>query len=146
MAIAYLTRKVHFAAAHRYYRPEWSAEENRRIFGSCSNPHGHGHNYVLEVTVHGKIDRRTGFSVDLTALDALLRDEVVGVFDHRHINYAVETFAEGGLIPTCENLLAHLWPRLAARLPAGVTLHRLRLHEDPLLYVDYFGGGEEPDG
>lgn len=145
MAIAYLTRKVHFAAAHRYYRPEWSEDENRRVFGPCSNPHGHGHNYVLEVTVNGEIDPGTGFSVDLRALDSLLREEVVSVFDHRHINHAVEAFADGGLIPTCENLLAHLWPRLAAGLPAGVVLHRLRLHEDPMLYVDFFGGSKELD-
>lgn len=139
-AIAFLTRKVRFAAAHRYYRPEWSEEENRRVFGPCSNPHGHGHNYELEVTVKGEIDPVTGFSVDLGALDELLEREVTRPLDHQSLNHAVPAFAPGGQIPTTENILAYLWPRLEAGMPPGVRLHRLRLHEDPTFYVDYFGG------
>ncbi|MBI4409553.1 MAG: 6-carboxytetrahydropterin synthase [Gemmatimonadetes bacterium] len=142
MATASLTRRVRFAAAHRYHRPEWSEAENRRVFGACNNPPGHGHNYVLELTVRGVIDPATGFAAELEALDALLEREVVRVLDHQHINFAVPAFAEGGLVPTGENLLAYLWPRLAAGLPPGVTLQRLRLHEDETLYVDYFGGAE----
>ena len=140
--LAFLTRKVRFAAAHRYHRPEWSEEENRRVFGPCSNPHGHGHNYELEVTVCGAIDPVTGFSVPLGALDELLEREVVRVLDHQNLNHAVAAFAPGGDIPTSENILAYLWPRLAAGLPPGVRLHRLRLHEDPTFFVDYYGGGE----
>ena len=141
MAEAHLTRSVRFAAAHRYYRPEWSDEENRRVFGACANPHGHGHSYLLEVTVTGEIDPRTGFSCNLAALDELLDEQVVRVFDHQHINYAVPEFNEGGAVPTTENLLAYLWPRLSTRMPAGARLTRLRLHEDETLYVDYAGGG-----
>lgn len=141
MAKAFLTRTVAFSAAHRYYRPEWSEQENRRIFGACANPHGHGHNYVLDVTVHGEIDAETGFSVDLGFLDRLLEEEVVRRFDHQHINHAIPDFGDGGLIPTSENLLAYLWPRLERGLPEGVRLQRLRLHEDGRLFVDYFGGG-----
>lgn len=143
MPIAFLTRKVTFSAAHRYHRPEWSDEENRRVFGACHNPYGHGHTYTLEVTVRGEVDPVTGFSVDLGALDALLEREVKRVLDHQHINHAVPEFAYGRLVPTTENLLVYLWPRLSAGLPEGATLHRLRLHEDPSFYVDYFG--EQPE-
>lgn len=140
MSIAYLTRQVRFAAAHRYYRPEWSDEENHRVFGACANPHGHGHNYLLEATVVGEIDPETGFSVDLACLDRLLEEEVVQRLDHQHINHAIEEFRFGGSIPTTENILAYLWPRLRAGIPAPARLYRLRLYEDPTLYVDYFGG------
>ncbi len=140
MPHAHLTRRVHFNAAHRYYRPEWSEAENRRVFGACANPHGHGHNYVLDMTVAGEIDPKTGFSVDLAEMDALLQREIVQRFDHQHLNHAVPEFREGGLIPTTENMLALCWPRLAAGLPSGVILVNLRLHEDPTLFVEYFGG------
>src|SRR5690606_33194589 len=87
---------------------------------------------------------RDGFSVDLAALDALLEREVVRRFAHRHLNYADEAFAFGRLVPTCENILAVLWPRLAAGLPPGVTLQRLRLHEDETFFVDYYGESTDP--
>jgi 6-pyruvoyltetrahydropterin/6-carboxytetrahydropterin synthase len=142
--VAYLTRTVAFSAAHRYYRPDWSDDENRRVFGPCSNPHGHGHNYVLEVTVQGSIDPVTGYSVDLGELDTLLRREVTAPLDHQHLNHAVPEFREGGRIPTCENILSWLWPRIAGGLPAAVRLIRLRLHEEPALRVDYYGGASAP--
>ncbi|HEX7117554.1 MAG TPA: 6-carboxytetrahydropterin synthase [Longimicrobiales bacterium] len=145
MSIAFLTRSVRFAAAHRYHRPEWSDDENRRVFGACANPYGHGHTYTLEATIRGEIDPVTGFSVDLAALDRILDEQVVQVFDHRHINHAVDAFAYGARVPTSENLVAYLWPRIAGALPDGVALHRLRLYEDPTLFVDYFGGGMEPN-
>lgn len=143
MGTAYLTRRVAFAAAHRYYRDDWPEERNTAVFGACANAHGHGHNYVLEATVEAGIDPETGFSVDLGALDSVLRDEVVARLDHRHINHDVPDFGAGGLIPTTENLAAWAWPRIAGRLPDGVRLHRLRLREDDTLWVDYFGGGRE---
>lgn len=133
-----LTRKVRFSAAHRYYRPDWSEERNRATFGPCSNPHGHGHNYLLEVSVAGKVDPETGFSVDLPLLDRVLREEVLEPLDHRHLNHDVPRFAPGGEIPTSENLLLYLWDRLAPRLPKG-ALGRLRLHEDETFYVEYEG-------
>jgi 6-pyruvoyl-tetrahydropterin synthase len=89
--------------------------------------------------VEGEIDRVTGFSVDLAALDTLLAREVTDVFDHQHINHAIPEFASG-LIPTTENIVAYLWPRILRGLPDGVVLRRLRLHEDDTLYVDYSGG------
>lgn len=146
MNLAYMTRRVTFAAAHRYWRDDWPEERNRKIFGACANPHGHGHNYALEATVEGEIDPATGFSVDLGTLDAILREAVVAVLDHQHINHAVPEFGSGGAIPTTENLLVWAWPRIVDRLPAGVRLHRLRLREDEALYVDYYGGGPEGGG
>lgn len=135
-----LTRKVRFSAAHRYHRPEWSEERNRDAFGPCANPHGHGHDYLLEVTVAGEVDPVTGFSVDLAALDRVLREEVIEPLDHQHLNHAVPAFAPGGLIPTTENILLLLWDRIAPRL-APERLVRLRLHENRDFYLDYAGPG-----
>lgn len=142
MVTASLTRRVRFSAAHRYARPEWSDERNRAVFGACANPHGHGHNYRLDVTVVAPVDSETGFSADLAALDAVLDEEVVRPLDHRHLNHDVPEFAPGAAVPTCENILIWLWPRIANRLGGDVRLHRLRLHEDDDLYVDFAG----PDG
>ena len=141
MANAELTRKVRFAAAHRYYRPEWSEADNQRVFGACANPHGHGHNYMMEVTVRAPIDPNTGFSADLAALDEILRLHVVAIFDHQHINHAVPEFADGGLIPTTENIARYCWERIQTALGAGMALQRIRLHEDETFYVDYVGDG-----
>lgn len=146
MNLAYMTRRVTFAAAHRYWKDDWPEAKNRTIFGACANPHGHGHNYALEATVEGEIDPETGFSADLGTLDVVLRETVVDALDHQHINHAVPQFGPGGAIPTTENLLAWAWPRIVGRLPEGVRLHRLRLREDENLYVDYYGGGPEVSG
>jgi 6-pyruvoyltetrahydropterin/6-carboxytetrahydropterin synthase len=139
MPLMQLTRRLRFSAAHRYHRPEWSDERNRAAFGPCANPHGHGHDYLLEVTVEGRVDPVTGFSVDLGVLDRVLREEVFDRLDHQHLNHVVPEFAPGGLIPTSENilLLVHRWiePRLE-----GARLVRLRLHENPDFFVDYAPG------
>jgi 6-pyruvoyltetrahydropterin/6-carboxytetrahydropterin synthase len=133
-----LTRRVSFCAAHRYARAEWDDQRNREVFGACSNPHGHGHNYRLDVTVQAPVDAVTGFSIDLRLLDVLLDEEVVRLLDHQHLNHAVAEFGEGGVVPTCENILLWLWPRLSRRLPEAATLHRLRLYENDDLFVDCF--------
>jgi 6-pyruvoyltetrahydropterin/6-carboxytetrahydropterin synthase len=145
MRIAYLTRRVRFSAAHRYHRSDWSDEQNRLVFGACNNPVGHGHNYVLEVTVRGAIAEDTGFCVDLGRLDGVLQQEVVGPLDHQHLNHAIAAFADGGSVPTCENVVTWIWPRIQQGLPPGAELHQLRLYEDPDLFVDYYGGGVAPD-
>jgi 6-pyruvoyltetrahydropterin/6-carboxytetrahydropterin synthase len=140
MPLMQLTRRVRFSAAHRYHRPEWSDERNRAAFGPCSNPHGHGHDYLLEVTMEGEIDPLTGFSVDLGLVDQVLREEVLEPLDHQHLNHVVPEFAPGGRVPTTENILLLLWPRIAPRL-APARLLRLRLHENRDFYVDYAGPG-----
>src|SRR5512140_1951721 len=119
MSKASLTRRVAFAAAHRYRRPEWSDERNEAVFGPCSRPHYHGHSYVCDVTVEGEIDSITGFAMDLGELDAILAEEVYKRFDHRNINLEVPEFADGLLVPTGENLARFLFDRVAARLPAA---------------------------
>src|ERR1700710_134479 len=97
-----LTRKAEFSAAHFYWNEALSPEENERVFGKCANRNGHGHNYTLEVTVGGEVDPVTGFVVDLKLLKEILEREVVGVYDHRHLNLEIEDFKH--VIPTTENI------------------------------------------
>jgi 6-pyruvoyltetrahydropterin/6-carboxytetrahydropterin synthase len=134
--MVYLTRKAEFAASHYYHNPELSAEDNHRLFGKCNNPNGHGHNYVLEVTVKGDINPRSGFVVDLRELKELLHREVLDAMDHRFLNREVpEFFAR---IPTTENIAIAIWQRLVGKLP-NAKLHRVRLYETPDLFVDFYG-------
>jgi 6-pyruvoyltetrahydropterin/6-carboxytetrahydropterin synthase len=144
--IAYLTRTVRFNAAHRYYREEWSEERNRERFGACSNPHGHGHNYLLEATFAGEPDALTGFAVNLGEVDGILREEVVERLDHQHLNHRVPEFGPGGLIPSTENLVILIWERVAPRVGGGAKLMRLRLREDVDLFVDYYGPSDGAAG
>jgi 6-pyruvoyltetrahydropterin/6-carboxytetrahydropterin synthase len=132
----YLTRRAEFSAAHYYHNPDLSTEENRRIFGKCNNPNGHGHNYTLEVTVAGEVDPRTGMILDVKDLKAALEKEVLAVMDHRFLNKEVPIFAKE--IPTTENIAIEIWRRLAPNLSAG-RLYRVRLYETPDLHVDYYG-------
>jgi 6-pyruvoyltetrahydropterin/6-carboxytetrahydropterin synthase len=132
-----LERRYRFSASHLYRRPEWSEEENRRRFGKCANLPGHGHNYRLYVTVEGSVDSRTGFIVDLGALDALVAGRVVEVLDHQHLNAALPEFAQGEQIPSSENLVRWIHGRLAEALPAGASLVRLRLEEDEDLAAEW---------
>ena len=132
--MVYATRKFTFSSAHRYWRPEWSAEENTRTFGNLTVPHGH--NYVLEVTVRGAVDPATGMVMDLAELKRLVGDAVVSRFDHADLNRDA-VFASGA-IPTTENLVRAIWDLLVPKL-GGERLHRLRLWEDPTFYVEYFG-------
>ena len=132
----YLTRKAEFAASHYYHNPEFSAEENRRIFGKCNNPNGHGHNYTLEVTVKGAVDQRSGFVVDLKELKEIMHREVLDAMDHRFLNKEVHEFAVK--IPTTENIAIAIWQRLAPKLRKA-QLHRVRLYETHDLFVDFYG-------
>jgi 6-pyruvoyltetrahydropterin/6-carboxytetrahydropterin synthase len=113
-----VTRRETFTAGHRLFRPEWSDERNAEVFGKCSNPSGHGHNYVLEVSVRGEIDPSTGYVMDLGELSRVVHDAVLGDVDHRNLNTDVEWLR--GLIPTTEALVDAIWERLDARLPADL--------------------------
>jgi len=128
-----LSRRVAFAAAHRYRRPDWSDERNRAVFGACAHPNYHGHGYECTVTIRGAIDDATGMIVDLGALDRILHDEITARFDHRNINLDVPEFADGRLIPTGENIARFIFERLQPRLPGGVVLVRVDLAEDDAL-------------
>ncbi len=131
-----LTRKADFAAAHYYWNSAWSEEENRRVFGKCSNRHGHGHNYTLEVTVRGEVDPTSGFVVDLKDLKDVMEREVVSVYDHRHLNHEVPEFQT--VQPTTENIALSIWRRLDGKVP-GAQLHRVRVYEAPDLFADVYG-------
>ncbi len=134
--MVYLTRRCEFSASHYYHNPELSPEENRRLFGKCNNPHGHGHNYVLEVTVKGEVNPQSGFVVDLKELKDTLNREVLDSLDHRFLNKEVPEFAAA--IPTTENIAAAIWSRLHPKLDLA-RLHRVRVYESPDLFVDYYG-------
>lgn len=132
----YLTRKCEFSASHYYHNPELSAEENKRIFGKCNNPNGHGHNYTVEVTVRGEVDVRSGFVMDLKELKEMMSREVLDVLDHRFLNKEVPEFATR--IPTTENIAVSIWHRLQPNLKIA-ELHRVRVYETADLFVDYYG-------
>jgi 6-pyruvoyltetrahydropterin/6-carboxytetrahydropterin synthase len=127
---AFLTIRTHFAAAHRLARPELSAEQNDAIYGKCARPHGHGHNYLLEVTVRGAIDPRTGMVCDLAALQQQVDALVVEPFDHTFLNKDVAHFAT--TVPTAENIALHIADLLSTPVAElGATLHKIRLQESP---------------
>ncbi len=127
-----LTRRYPFAASHRLHSPELSEQQNRQIYGKCNNPFGHGHNYVLEVSVRGPVDEETGRAVDIAALDELVRRMVVKAFDHRNLNTEVSEFAS--ISPTTENVAIEIERRLKAAWPAAFVsgrpqLEKIRLYE-----------------
>ena len=127
---AFLTIRTHFAAAHRLARPELSPEENDAIYGKCARPHGHGHNYLLDITVRGAIDPRTGMVCDLAALQELVDNLVVEPFDHTFLNKDVAHFAT--TVPTAENIALHIADLLSAPVAGiGAALHKVRLQESP---------------
>jgi len=132
----YITKKVMFSAAHRLYNPEFSDEKNEEIFDKCNNFYGHGHNYVLEVTIAGIPDTETGYVLDLKKLKKILYDEVVSKLDHKHLNFDVEFLK--GIIPTVENLAVVIWHILKDKVPAG-KLHSIKLYESESSYVEYYG-------
>lgn len=133
----FITRQVHFNAAHRLYNPARSAAWNRKQYGPCTNPHWHGHNYVLEVTVCGQVDPETGYIFDLGTLKRIVHRAVVDKCDHRNLNTDVAFLR--GIIPTTENLVGAFWQEIAPHLPATARLHCVRLYETPRNFADYFG-------
>jgi len=140
--MVYITRKEHFSSAHRLFRPEFSDEENLRVFGKCSNPLWHGHNYVLMVTVKGEPDPETGFVMDLKKLSRLIDDKVLQKLDHKNINLEVD-FMQGKLAST-ENLAAGIWEALETGINvAGASLFSVKLEETENNIVEYFGATKD---
>lgn len=143
-----LTRRYRFSAAHRLHCDDLSVEENRRIFGKCNNPNGHGHNYMLYVTVQGAIQPATGHITDVETLDRLVQERVVSRFDHQDLNRDPE-FSDR--TTTGENLVLLVWDLLVGSLPSG-RLAKIGLVETRDNYFEYDGaalstrGGHEPDG
>ncbi|OGU11943.1 MAG: 6-pyruvoyl tetrahydrobiopterin synthase [Ignavibacteria bacterium GWB2_35_12] len=132
----YITKTVTFSASHRLFNPEFSDEENERIFDKCNNFYGHGHNYKLEVTVAGEPIPQTGYIIDLKILKKILNDEIISKVDHKHLNHDVDFLK--GIIPTVENLTVVFWKILENNFPNG-KLHSIRLYETENSFVDYFG-------
>jgi len=131
-----VTRRHHFSAAHRVHNPAMSDEENTRIFGKCNNPNWHGHNYILDVSVRGAVDERTGYVIDLSRVKSVVEREVVSKVDHRNLNLEVDFLRD--VIPTTENVIVAFWRVLEPALkPARLT--RLVLWETVNNYVEYDG-------
>jgi 6-pyruvoyltetrahydropterin/6-carboxytetrahydropterin synthase len=131
-----VTRQVHFNAAHRLHNPARSRAWNERAFGPCNNVDGHGHNYVLEVTVSGSPDPETGYVIDLGRLKGILERVIVRACDHRNLNSQVPFLK--GIIPSTENLVIAFWQQLEPRIRPG-RLHAIRLYETPRNYAEYRG-------
>jgi 6-pyruvoyltetrahydropterin/6-carboxytetrahydropterin synthase len=136
MPTVYVTRTVHFNAAHRLHNPARSDEWNRETFGKCNNPNGHGHNYTLEVTVAGEPDPETGYVIDLGVLKRIVEERIVQHVDHRHLNLDVEFLC--GILPSTENFCLAIWRELEGALPAG-RLHVVRLYETDRNMAEYRG-------
>jgi 6-pyruvoyltetrahydropterin/6-carboxytetrahydropterin synthase len=132
----HLTRRVGFSAAHRYFQKAFTEEKNREIFGRCYTPYGHGHNYVLEMTLTGEIDPTTGMVINLVEVDRILR-EVTGPLDHHHLNFDVPYFKD--LVPTTENIAKYCFDEVCKLLPKNVKAVRARLFEAENLWADYYG-------
>lgn len=140
---AYLTVSTHFSAAHRLARPELSFEENCEIYGKCARPHGHGHNYHLEVTVKGEIDPRTGMLVDLVALQKAIATLVVEPFDHTFLNKDIPYFAS--VVPTAENIAVYIAYLLNAPIrELGAQLHKVKLIESPNNSCEVYAADLQP--
>lgn len=134
--VVYVTRQVHFNAAHRLDNPTKSARWNRDTFGLCNNPRWHGHNYVLEVTVKGRPDSDSGYLIDLGALKTILQEAVIDPCDHKNLNEEVPFLKN--VIPTTEQLCIAFWDRIAPRLTRG-ELHAVKLYETPRNFAEYYG-------
>ena len=134
----FITRRAEFSASHVCRNPALSEEENRALYGAAVNPHGHGHNYVVEVTLSGVPDATTGMVYDLKRLKDVIREEVIEPMDHRFLNREVPPFDR--VIPTTENIAREIWRRLDPHFAEGAArLHAVRLYETEDLYVDYYG-------
>ena len=131
-----VSRKAHFNAAHRLYRKDWSDEQNDAIFGKCSNPNFHGHNYELIVSVTGPIDPNTGYVMDMKVLKDYIKSEVEDAFDHKNLNIEVPEFAD--TIPTAENIVVVIYNKLKAVLDSNLELE-VTLFETPRNFVSYAG-------
>jgi 6-pyruvoyltetrahydropterin/6-carboxytetrahydropterin synthase len=127
-------RKEHFNAAHRLFNPSWTEERNREVFGKCSNPYYHGHNYELIVEVKGEIDPETGYVIDLHRLSNLIKDRILEYFDHRNLNEEIPEFRDR--IPTAENIAVHIWERLRPELENTLELF-VTLYETERNFVRY---------
>jgi len=138
MSIAFITRKERFNAAHRLFRPEYSDKQNLEVFGKCSNPNWHGHNYILHVTVKGEVNEETGFVANLKELSRIINEKVILPLDHRNINLEVPFMKEK--LASTENLAISIWQELEGIIEGlGITLHCIRIEETENNMAEYYG-------
>lgn len=136
----FITRRLEFCASHRLFNPSFSDEKNAATFGLCNNPNGHGHNYVLEVTVKGEVNPETGMVLDLKALKKLINEKVIDLVDHKNLNVDVDFLQ--GVIPTAENIAIKFWERIKPHIESG-ELCEIKLYESERNFVVYRGEGVE---
>jgi 6-pyruvoyltetrahydropterin/6-carboxytetrahydropterin synthase len=134
----YLTRRERFCAAHRMFRPDWSDEKNNSVFGKCSNPNWHGHNYILWVTIKGEPSVENGFVLNMNTLKGIILTKVINKIDHKNINIEVDFMK--GKIATTENLAIAIWNELKTGVEAeGALLHCIKIEETENNTVEYYG-------
>ena len=134
----YLTRREVFCAAHRMYNPRWSDEENQKIFGGCSNPNWHGHNYVLFVTVKGEVENDSGLVININILKKIIKERIIEKIDHKNVNLEVDFMK--GIIATSENLAIGIWRELKPWIEKeGAFLHCIKIAETENNFVEYYG-------
>ncbi|NND10848.1 MAG: 6-carboxytetrahydropterin synthase [Flavobacteriaceae bacterium] len=131
-----VSRKAHFNAAHRLYRKDWDDAKNKAVFGKCSNPNFHGHNYDLIVSVTGEIDQETGFVMDMKVLKDIIKKEIEDEFDHKNLNTEVPEFKD--LNPTAENIVVVIYNKLRSRIPSHLDIE-VTLYETARNFVAYSG-------
>lgn len=139
--MVYISKQVHFCAAHRLYNPQWDREKNEEVFGPCANENWHGHNFDLLVTVKGEPDPDTGFVLNFKDLKKIIDECILEKVDHMNLNLDVSFMK--GTIPSCENLVRAFWdilfPEIAAVSSGRAKLHALKLYETPTSYAEYYG-------
>jgi len=143
--MVYITKQVHFCAAHKLYNPEWTEEKNDEVFGPCANKNWHGHNFDLFVTIKGKLDQGTGFVMNFKDLKKIVSDEVLEAVDHKNLNVDVPFMKDK--LTSCENLIIEFWnilnPLIIKESDGRAVLHALKLYETPTSYAEYYGGNEK---
>ncbi len=132
----YVTKNITFSASHRLYNPNWTHDKNEEVFDKCNNPNGHGHNYILEVTIEGIPNLETGYVIDLKKLKKIMMENIEKHVDHKHLNYDVPFLK--GIIPTVENIAVVFWQQLENKIEDG-KLFKIKLYETDSSYVEYFG-------
>jgi 6-pyruvoyltetrahydropterin/6-carboxytetrahydropterin synthase len=137
----YITRREHFNAAHKLWRPDWSEEKNDEVFGKCSNKNWHGHNFYIFVTVKGIPSEDTGFVINLKDLSKIMKEHVVEALDHKNLNLDVPFMA--GILASTENLVIKIWEQIEEPIKeAGGKLVKIKLEETENNYVEYYGGNQ----
>lgn len=134
--MVHVTKIITFSASHRLYNPDWSDEQNEAVFDKCNNKNGHGHNYILEVTVAGTPDKETGYVIDLKKLKRIMVDNIEKYVDHKHLNYDVPFLK--GIIPTVENMAVVFWRILEPKITDG-RLFKIKIFETDSSFVEYYG-------